>query len=230
MKDIFVTGTDTGIGKTVVTGLFAGFLAEKGVKVVTQKWIQTGCFEVSEDIEEHLRLMGAKDGEFERFMSDMSPYIFDFAASPHLAAGLENKMIEPELIMESYRRLCENFEVVLAEGAGGFLVPYDDEKYMSDVAGELGLEVLIVAKNKLGVINHTMLTVEAIRARGLDIAGIVFNEESGSDETIAADNLKIIDKLTGGLVVGELVESSDVKELKKSFEPLGEKLLEKMRG
>ena len=111
-KAIFITGTDTGVGKTVVTALLGRMLAERGVNVTTQKWIQTGCKGTSEDIDVHRSFMKNSD-----YHSDMAPYILEFPSSPHLAVSLEGKEIDITKIENSFSRLSERFDVVLVEAA-----------------------------------------------------------------------------------------------------------------
>ncbi len=226
VKGIFVTGTDTGVGKTVVTGLLGRFLAERGVNVVTQKWVQTGCKGVSEDIEAHIRFMDGDKGFFDKYTEEMAPYIFEFPSSPHLAAALEEKSIDTGRIESAFRRLAQDFDYVIAEGAGGALVPVSEKELMIDIAEKLALPVLVVARNRLGAINQTLLTVEALKRRGLKIAGIVFNHlGGGSNEVVLKDNLQIITKLSGVKVLGELPFREDAAGLYEDFIPIGERIL-----
>ncbi len=230
MNSLFITGTDTGAGKTVVTGLLAHYLEKNGMKTVTQKWIQTGCFHFSEDLEEHLRIMHRQKEHYLSFDQEMAPYIFEFPASPHLAADMEKRVINDTEVKTSFKKLKENFEMVLAEGAGGLLVPYNRKKTIADIVKDLQLPVLIVAKNKLGVINHTLLTVEVLKCRGLEHFGIIFNADPDEKPEIAEDNIDIVNTFTGGKVLGNLIYSRDDEELKKSFEPIGDNILEKIKG
>jgi dethiobiotin synthetase len=225
-KAVFVTGTDTGVGKTLVTGLLAGFMAQRGLKVATQKWVQTGCSGYSEDVLSHIDRMGKTKADFADHLDDMSPYVFGFAASPHLAARMENKMIEPSVIESSFRRLEKTFDFVVVEGAGGMMVPLDDDTTIADTVARLGLSVLIVVENKLGAINQCLLTVEAARKRGIDVVGIIFNRLSHSgDERVLKDNPYIINKLTRAEVMGELPFSKDPTVLHDAFKHIGPNVL-----
>ncbi len=228
---IFITGTDTGVGKTVVTGLLGRVLAERGVKVITQKWVQTGCAGVSVDLAEHVRITGKGEEYFQKYRSDMAPYVLEFPASPHLAARLEKKVIDAGRIERSFRRLSEDFDFVLVEGSGGILVPLSEEEMTADLVERLRLPVLVVAENRLGAINQTLLTVEAVKSRGLWIAGILFNRLSeDGDEVILKDNLRIVARLTGEEVLGEIRYNEDADALYEGFLPLGERILEKLDG
>ena len=222
MKAVFVTGTDTGVGKTTVSGLLGRFLLSRGYRTVTQKWIQTGADKSGTDIDVHLRLMKRKRQDLDPFQSLVSPFIFNFASSPHLAAFIEKKTINIEKIKQDFKSLSENFDFVIVEGIGGVLVPLNTKKLVIDIANDLGLPTLIVADNKLGAINHTLLTIEALKRRKIKIIGIIFNNLSGNtDKIIMDDNPKIIKILTGEKILGILPRSDDSELLYKKFIPIG---------
>ena len=223
MNAVFITGTDTGVGKTVVTGLLGRYLLDKGLRVITQKWIQTG--DGPADIDVHLKLMGRTKKDIRKYLPSIVPYRFKFAASVHLAARLENKKINPAKIKKSLRLLAKEFDFVIVEGLGGALVPYNGRKLLIDIAGELGLAVVIVVRNKLGAINHTLLTTEAIKSRGMKIAGIVFNSRQRKEgKIILEDNPRIIKALTGETIAGILPWSKNSKLLHRAFVPIGDKI------
>jgi dethiobiotin synthetase len=228
-KAIFITGTDTGVGKTIVCGLLARYILGKGSRVITQKWIQTGSKNFSADIDVHLRLMGRKRKDFAEYLTYMVPYSFKFASSPHLAAGLERRKLSSDKVMRNFRFLLKNFDFVIVEGVGGVLVPYSRRNLVIDIVKELDLPILIVVKNRLGAINHALLTIEAIRARGMKILGIVFNSHCRSEsETILRDNPRIIRKLTGEAILGNLPWSKDRDSLYRAFASIGDKILSKL--
>lgn len=226
MKGLFVTGSDTEVGKTIVTGLLGRYMAERGIDVITQKWIQSGASDGCDDIDVHLELMNKSRLDFEGYLLDMVPYSFELPASPHLAARAEGREIDPERIKESFHRLAEKFDIVLAEGIGGALVPYDENNLVIDIAGELDLSVLIVAGNRLGAINHTLLTIEAIKSRGMEIAGIVFNGGRGGDKVILEDNPRIVEKVSGEKVCGVLGWDDNFEVLYDQFKSIGQAILE----
>lgn len=226
---LFVTGTDTGVGKTLVTGLLARYFIEKGCGTITQKWVQTGSEGGSEDILAHFRIMGSPVDKFSVHMPDMAPYIFKLPAAPHLAALEEGSKIEPAVIQAAFRRLSGHFEFVIAEGAGGALVPVNEKMTMLDIAKQLDLPVIIVAENKLGAINQCLLTVEAAQKRALEITGIIFNRMNNSyDERIMRDNPYIISKFTGAEFLGEIHNSSHMDQIFLQFEQIGEKIMRKL--
>jgi dethiobiotin synthetase len=231
LESLFITGTDTEVGKTVVTGLLAGYLKKAGYSVITQKWLQSGSEGFPLDIDAHLKLCGISKSDIQDNLQDICPYQFSLPASPHLAAEKENVKIDSEKIIDSFNNLENKFDCVLAEGIGGALVPFSRDGLIIDVAVELGLPVLIVAANKLGTLNHTLLTIEAVKARNQPLAGVIFNDiNNDTDPIIAEDNPKIIDEITGGEVLGKLGYNEDIDSLKGDFENIGEKLLQIMKG
>ena len=203
MKGIFVTGTDTGVGKTIITGYLAKYFLEKGYNVITQKWIQTGCTTgISADVKTHLKIMGKKIKDIKGYLPYVCPYTFKFAGSPHLASRMENKRIGRQKILKSFRFLSRCFDLVIVEGTGGALVPLDKKHLAIDIVKELNLAVLVVAQNKLGAINHTLLTIEALKKRKINISGIIFNNARCEKKQIIADNPQIIKTLTKVTVFG----------------------------
>lgn len=224
-KGIFITGTDTGVGKTVVTGLLARYLLESGVSVITQKWVQTGYADfASSDIGQHLSMMRGEKYFAGSYQKHLLPYTFKMPSSAHLASRLEKRSIDQSKIIKSFRFLAERFDCVLVEGAGGALVPLSSKGLIIDIAKKLDLPVLIVAQNKLGAINHTLLTIEALKKRKFKILGIVFNDSKTDDALIRKDNPKIIKALSKVNVFGVLPRIRKQDELYRAFLPLGEKI------
>jgi len=225
VKAVFVTGTDTEVGKTVVCGLLGRYLINKGHNVITQKWIQTGSENFSEDIATHLTLMGRQKEDIEKYLPYINPYIFRFPASAHLAATLEKSSIDAAKIKNSFTILSKEFDTVIVEGIGGALVPFNKKDLVIDIAKELDLPVIIVVKNKLGAINHTLLTIEAIRARDMKILGLIFNGHENEDKIIANDNPEIIKTLTNERILGNLPLLKEQTLLQKAFRPIGDSIL-----
>lgn len=226
MKIIFVAGTDTAVGKTVVTGLLARYLLEKGYRVVTQKWVQTGGAEFLNDIDIHLQFMAKKRNNFSDEISLIMPYVFKFPASPHLAAYLEKKRISKLKIKMALSRLSKSFDFVIVEGTGGLLVPLSRKILLVDLIKELDLAVLLVAANKLGVINHALLSLEALRSRDIRTLGIIFNNLSkDTHRIILKDNPKIVSRLSKEVVLGVLPWRKNPHQLQKQFSRIGRKII-----
>jgi dethiobiotin synthetase len=234
VKGVFVTGTGTGVGKSVVCGLLAGFLRARGMRVTTQKWVETGVTGGPTDIDVHQRLMGDSGPALEPSPADRSPYRFSLPASPHLAAAQEGRRVDPAVIEAAYLRLAETHDAVLVEGAGGILVPLSEDLLTVDLVARIGLPVLLVSENRLGCVNDSLLAVEAVRRRGIVLVGLVFNRlpggEGGSRPEVLADNPRIVAKITGVPVLGELSVLSDPSRGAEEFAPVGRAFLERWRS
>lgn len=224
-KAIFICGTDTGAGKTIVTGLLAGHLSNKGYDVVTQKWAETGACGAAADVDIHLRFMAKCRSDFGDYISSIMPYAFKFPSSPHLAAKAAGRNISIRRIESSLKILSENFDLVLVEGTGGLFVPLNTKTLFVDIIKKLDLPVLVVAANKLGAINHTLLTIEALKARRIRNLGIIFNDVSKNEErAILNDNPAVVNIFTSGSVLGRLPNTHDMRILQKAFSPIGKKI------
>lgn len=190
MPTLCLCGIDTGIGKSFATGLLARHLVEQGQRVITQKLVQTGCAERPDDILLHRRLMEC--GWLEEDEKKLTcPYCFPFAGSPHLAARLAGTTIDPERITAATRMLEERFAWVLLEGAGGLQVPLQEDLTLLDYLVPQGYPLVLVTSPRLGSINHTLLSLEIIRARGLKLAGLVYNLFDPSPNEIVQDTLRV---------------------------------------
>ena len=166
MSIYFISGIDTGIGKTVATGVLAAALHRAGRGVVTAKLIQTGCDGFSEDLERHRRMMNLPPlpEDLDRLTA---PQIFTFPASPHLAAEREHRSVDFAAIDRALRILAERYEIVLLEGAGGLMVPLTADLLTIDWAAERRYPLLLVTSGRLGSLNHTFLSIEAAVRRNM---------------------------------------------------------------
>ncbi|HEY6762104.1 MAG TPA: dethiobiotin synthase [Baekduia sp.] len=172
MRGLFVTGTDTEIGKTVVAAALVAALRAAGTPVGAFKPVVTGTDDAPDDGKprDH-ELLGACAG---MEPLEVAPYAFGPAVSPHLAAELDEVAIEPEVLIEAARRNAAGGRTLIAEGVGGLLVPLTLDGYLvRDLALALALPLVVVARPGLGTINHTLLTVQAARAAGLRVAAVV---------------------------------------------------------
>lgn len=190
---IFITGIDTDAGKTYATASYARMLELQGYGVITQKFIQTGCIGTSEDIEAHRRLLGTGELEEDR-LGLTAPVIFSYPASAQLAARLDGREIDLALITRATEELCDRYDRVLIEGAGGLMVPITDEYFAIDYVAEHHLPVVLTTNGRLGSINHTILSLNAIASHGLDLAAVIYNEHYDNDKEreIAADTKAFI--------------------------------------
>ncbi len=170
----FISGIDTGIGKTYTTGYLAKLWNGQGQKTITQKLIQTGNTDISEDIEQHREIMGM--GWFPEDQSKLTmPEIFTYPASPHLATQIDGREIDFQKIADATQQLAEKYEVVLLEGAGGLMVPLTTDLLTIDYIAEKKFSVILVSSGRLGSINHTLLSLEALKIRGLELYALAYN-------------------------------------------------------
>ena len=182
----FVSGIDTGVGKTMVTGLMARCLAAAGRDVITVKMVQTGNDGFSEDLALHRAICGGA-GFPEDAEGLTAPQIFSFPSSPLLAASLEGRTVDVTVISNAVRKCAERHEIVLVESAGGMDVPLTEEMLSADLAAAEGWPLVLVTCGRLGSINHTLLSLEAAKSRGMEVAGVVHNWCEGVDSRIDAD-------------------------------------------
>lgn len=189
---IFITGIDTDAGKTVVTGLIAKYLLSKNKKVITFKLIETGNdTDLSNDIKMHRRIMGQELNSFD-LNGDTCPQLFKLPASPHLSAKLENSFVDIDMINKKLDNLDHKFEIVLAEPAGGLMVPLKDRYTNFDFIYESFSPVIVVTTSKLGSINHTILTINYLIQNGIEILGIIYNRIYDESEFIMNDTYEVI--------------------------------------
>ncbi len=188
---LFLSGIDTDAGKTYATAYLAKRFMQQGLSVVTQKFIQTGCKDDSEDIIAHRKLMGI-DLLPEDKDHTTAPIIFTYPASAQLAARIDGRDIDISLIDRSREILASRYDVVIIEGAGGLMVPFADDFLTIDYPATRQLPVVLVTNGILGSINHTLLSLEAIKARGLELPYIIYNKYFDTDELIAEDTLGFI--------------------------------------
>ncbi len=207
-KGIFVTGTDTGVGKTIVAAAVACYLKGKGVYVGVLKPVTSGGVEragilVSEDAELLKQASGCASPD-----DDIAPYVLRRPIAPSEAARHDGVTVRYERIKEAFDRLSTRHGFLIVEGAGGLLVPLAEDLMTADLARRLQLPLLIVARPDLGTVNHTLLTCECARSRGIGILGIVINgqpEQPGEAESYAP---RIIERLSGVPVLDVLPRSS----------------------
>ncbi|PIE22754.1 MAG: dethiobiotin synthase [Planctomycetota bacterium] len=190
-KVLAISGIDTDVGKSVVTGCIAKGLSDQGHRVVTVKAVQTGCSGISDDIRVHRRFMGMDLLEQDR-SGVTCPYLYRKPCSPHLAARIEGEAIDSQKISDVVRLLSEEYQPVLVEGAGGLFVPLTDDLLMIDYFREQGWPMVLVSGPRLGSINHTLASLEALASRGMELAAIVYNRFGSEDAEICSDSLGVI--------------------------------------
>jgi len=175
-QSYFVTGTDTGVGKTLVSSALVYQFARQGARAVGMKPVASGCVRVdgqwvNEDVSQLLAV-----SNLDISIVEINPYAFEPAIAPHVAAQQAGVHISLDVIAQAFDALSAQADVVIVEGAGGFYVPLDDRYTMADLAKRLDIPVILVVGIRLGCINHALLSVDAIKASGLHLAGWVANQ------------------------------------------------------
>ena len=198
-KGLFITGTDTGVGKTIVAAGLVASLRHSGFDIGVMKPFETGFSLRSSDAVFLKKIAAVKDS-----LDSICPYRLKHPLSPFTTAKIENVSIRFETITRAYEALLQNHQALLVEGAGGLLVPITREKMMADLALYLKLPVLIVSRTGLGTINHTLLSVEAARKRGVEVAGVIFNHVGSRRGLAEKTNPSVIRHFLDVPILGEI--------------------------
>jgi dethiobiotin synthetase len=175
MSDYFITGTDTGVGKTWVTLALMKALQDKGKVVVGMKPVASGCTKIDEDLhnDDAVKILQQSSKRPAQTLDykTVNPYAFEQAVAPHIAAGLAGVKIDIEKIADDFYLLKEGADCVLVEGIGGWCVPLGSEDMLADLVKRLDLQVILIIGLRLGCINHALSTVRAIQADGVNLCG-----------------------------------------------------------
>lgn len=185
----FISGIDTEIGKTYTTGYLAKLWQDQGQSVITQKLVQTGNDDISEDIVKHREIMqtGLLEQDYQKLTM---PQIFSYPASPHLATKLDGKLLDFDKILQATNQLKQQFELILLEGAGGLMVPLTDDVLSIDYIKQHQYSVILVTSGRLGSINHTLLSLEALKTRGIELYALAYNLKDDSKDALIANSTK----------------------------------------
>ena len=202
MKSYFITGTDTGVGKTIVTGALAAALAARGLSVGVLKPCESGCAEIKGELVPSdavfLRDMAGCDDSLDA----ICPYRLRTALAPGVAAQREGISIDPARIAALFAAACRRHDSVLVEGAGGLLVPITDRLLTIDLVKLLAIPLIIVGRLSLGAINHMLLTVREAQRAGLVIAGIILNQTTREHGPAEQTNPEVISRFTDAPLLG----------------------------
>jgi len=208
MKGFFVTGTDTGVGKTEVAAYLARMFSRRGLKVGVMKPIATGVKKTCEDA-----LILKKSIASKAPLSSINPVSFRLPLAPFVAARLENKKVDIKGIQKKFDALKKENDIAIVEGIGGVMVPLSKKGkkifYVLDMIKEMKLPVIIVSNPGLGTINHTLMTISVLRARKIKIAGIIFNDAYCFKKDISVKtNPGAIEALSGVKILGAMSYNS----------------------
>jgi dethiobiotin synthetase len=201
MRGVFVTGTDTEVGKTVVAAAICAAATERGITVASFKPVVTGLDEPVLDWPRDHELLASVSSAGQT-PEDVSPYRFGPAVSPHWAEELAGEHVDPDDLVDAARAQAADADALVVEGVGGLLVPLASEYLVRDFAGELGLPVVIAARPGLGTINHSLLTIEAARAVALRIQAVVLTPWPDEPSDMEHSNMETIERFGEVPVIG----------------------------
>ncbi|MGR3309878.1 MAG: dethiobiotin synthase [Candidatus Brocadiales bacterium] len=210
-KGFFVTGTDTGVGKTVIAGGLAAMLKSQGLDVGVMKPVATGGKEIdgriiSEDAAFLMNMIDCQDP-----YDLVNPVCLAPALAPTVAARLSNKVIDMETVWKSFEMLRTKHEFMIIEGVGGLLVPLSENFYVADMAKRMNLPIIIVSRSGLGAINHTLLTISCARNKGLKIEGIIINNPNETSAGVAEKtNPSEIENCSGISILGVIPYDKEI--------------------
>jgi dethiobiotin synthetase len=226
-KGLFVTGTDTGVGKTVIAGGIARILAEGGVKVGVFKPVATGCRARWEGLVSADTEFLAACAKSNLDLATITPVGYRTPAAPVVSASRDGPPVDLERIAAAYRAVTKQCDVVIAEGIGGVRVPLTAEIDVLDLAAELALPVLIVARPDLGTINHTLMTIDCVRSADLEVAGVVINKYNAAAATVAEETCGEVIAACGAADVLAIVPFDEDVDIEQ--QRLGESIIETLK-
>ncbi len=231
MKGYFITGTNTGVGKTVVAACLTALFKKRGEDVGVMKPIETGVDpECSSSASSDARFLMEVSGTSDT-LEDICPYRLKIPASPYQAARIEGKEIDPEKILEKFRTLQSKHSMMLVEGIGGLMVPITQRYHVADLALQISLPLIIVSHIQTGTLNHTLLTINAARQHGLKVEGVILNPaEEGTLDAIKAEQGSLIEKFSDAPILGTCPYIHDVssERIKQNLERFEQGLKEKL--
>ncbi len=199
---LFVTGTDTGVGKTVVAAGLARLLADRGIDVGVMKPVETGWLGPPDALPSDA-LMLAEAARTTDPVEDIVPFVYDEPLAPLVAARRSGRPVEPERIVAAYQRLRERHELMIVEGAGGLSVPLTEDLTMAGLAARIGLPVIVVVRPALGTLNHSFLTVAYARSMSLSVAGLIIcGSDPSTTDAAELTNPQLLEELCEVPVLG----------------------------
>ncbi|MEG2984560.1 MAG: dethiobiotin synthase [Peptostreptococcaceae bacterium] len=218
MNGIFIVGTDTDVGKTYISALLMKKLIDNNINATYYKSVLSGAYEENENLipgdAKYVCDISGLDEEYDHIVS----YSLRTPVSPHLAAKIEGKDINLEKIKHDLNRLKDKYNFILAEGSGGIICPIkineSETILLEDIIKIAGFDVILVARSGVGTINHTVLTVEYLKSKNINLKGIILNEYD--KKNIAhKDNAKIIEKLTNINIIAYVPKNEDNEKIKE---------------
>lgn len=216
-KGIFVTGTDTGVGKTLISGALASALHARGMNIGVMKPVESGCKRsngrlIPSDAFLLKEFSGSNDD-----IDQINPYRLEHPLAPATAAEMEGVTIEMRRIEEAYDRIEKNHDLILVEGAGGLLVPLNDSLLIADLIKSLCLPALVIARSSLGTINHTLLTLRYAEASGIAILGVIIDHVTPERGLAEETCMRSIQKFTSVPILGVFPYVEDAQKSNKEY-------------
>ncbi len=218
IKGIFITGTDTGVGKTFIAAGLIRAMKDQGINVCPMKPVESGCSIKKGELvpEDAVRLISASG--VNETLDAVNPCRLQHALAPSVAAEIEGVKIHRKKLLNAYYRLQKKYDITIVEGAGGIMVPVYKKYLFLDLATDLNLPVLIVSRPGLGTINHTLLTIEAARSRGLHILGVIVNFADRAERGLPErTNPGVIKKLGRVPLLGIVPHGEEEATLRSGF-------------
>ena len=220
MKAIFITGTDTGVGKTVISASLCAFLSLKiGLNVGVMKPFESGLPKKDRDeLPSDARFLKEVSGTNDS-LDEINPYVFESSLAPEAAANLENIIIDIERVSETFKRLREHHDILIVEGAGGVLVPISKGFFFCDLMKNWDTPVIIVSRLGLGTINHTLLTSNFLQLLGITVLGVILNDIDGGNDIAAKTNPEMLKQYLKVPLLGIFphLEGYSEKKIKREF-------------
>ncbi|MEW6409841.1 MAG: dethiobiotin synthase [Nitrospirota bacterium] len=218
-KGIFITATDTGVGKTVVTAALVFALKKSGYSVGVMKPVETGSLAKNSKLVPYDALFLLKAAGIKEDINIIVPYVFKHPLAPAIAADIEGVKVSFSHILDCYRKLSQRYDIVLVEGAGGILVPVCKGLFFTDLIKKMNIPVIVVARPILGTINHSLLTIKYAKNEGIKVLGFVLNYTEKIKSGMAEKtNPSVIQTLSKVPLLGILpyINGIDVKKGRES--------------
>ncbi|GBE00215.1 ATP-dependent dethiobiotin synthetase BioD 1 [bacterium BMS3Abin07] len=212
-KGFFITATDTSVGKTIISAAMVRALNYLGYRTAAMKPIETGCNKIDDMLMPQDGLFLKNVSGMDENISDITPCTYENPLSPLAAGEIEGRTVDLAAILDAYNELTKRYDAIVVEGIGGISVPVTKDYFVSDLALQMGLPLIIVARPTLGTINHTLLTVHYAVAKGMEIAGIILNYSSEPEGGVDEDtDRKTLESVTDIPIIGVFPHLADFEE------------------
>jgi dethiobiotin synthetase len=211
MKTLFITGTDTGVGKTTIAACLSAFLSlRENLNVGVMKPFESGISKRNKDLLPWDAICLREASGSSDDLDDINPYMFEAPLAPEVAANLEHIQIDLDIVDIIYKKIAERHDIVIVEGAGGVLVPIKKDFYYADLMERWNVPAIIVSRIGLGTINHTLLTCSYLQSRGIKIIGLILNNNDGSDDLASQTNPEALKSHLNVPILGVFPHTKDL--------------------